>query len=255
MSPPDARINVDDVGLCSQAAISLFPLIKAGLVNSISVLIVGQGVSGVEQLLRESEIEHIGLHACWVDQERALSGPSAITDDAGLFLNRTTIMKRSILYRRSVRVALKRELDLQVEACLDRGIRITHLDSHQHMHVFPPFFDVFAETAQRLGGVAIRQPLCTKALERPVGLILNLLSTVFKRRASIRDMETYPSLGFEYGGRLSEAKLRSLVARVTRPGTEIMTHAGILDERCRQKYARWGYDWQGEYEALRAFKS
>ena len=252
MSSRQTLVNVDDVGLCSQSAKSLIPLIRSGVVQSISVLVVGEGMRGVTQLLEATSLERVGLHACWVDGERALSGVSILTDEDGYFLRRNQIVHRAFTHAALVRKALAEELDLQVQLCREQGAKITHLDSHQHLHLLPTFFEVICDVSIKLGRVPVRRPICKDIRIRPAGLVLNPMSMLFERRASHRGIETYPSWGFEYSGKLRKLELETLrkKAKLRPRDIEIMTHAGLADESCVRKYQRWNYDWAGEYDAL-----
>jgi predicted glycoside hydrolase/deacetylase ChbG (UPF0249 family) len=53
---------------------------------------------------------------------------------------------------------LAREAALQIERLLDAGISITHIDGHQHVHVFPSALPAVAETARGHGIRRMRIP-------------------------------------------------------------------------------------------------
>ena len=53
---------------------------------------------------------------------------------------------------------VKNELSAQIEKILDCGIKISHIDSHQHLHVLPKIFDLTLELANHYKIKFIRFP-------------------------------------------------------------------------------------------------
>jgi predicted glycoside hydrolase/deacetylase ChbG (UPF0249 family) len=56
-----------------------------------------------------------------------------------------------LMRRRIDLLELERELLAQVQVVRDMGVRISHLDSHQNQHLYPPYFRVFLRVLARSG--------------------------------------------------------------------------------------------------------
>lgn len=244
------RINVDDFGLCPSNAKSIGHLLSNAVVQSASLLAVGEGVDEAFFALKVGGFQSVGLHACWVAGERSLTGPSILTDGEAFFVDQWESVRRGVLWRKEYSLALVRELRAQAAMIKEEGLVISHLDSHQHQHVTPPFHSLFLEFAGDLGGVPIRIPRCRRVHRRPIGLALNVCSRILEHRAAQAGVPTYRSFGFEHSGHLHGSNLNSFLGDRRLARDELMTHACIPSKVCANRYAKWNYEWMLEYKAL-----
>jgi predicted glycoside hydrolase/deacetylase ChbG (UPF0249 family) len=151
---------------------------------------------------------------------------------------------------------VERELDAQISKVLDYGIRVSHLDSHQHIHMLPGIRKVVGELAGKYSISAIRYP---KESLRPYMLgekggmarlaqliCLNAFCTI-ARTSSIKQPGHF--FGFFYGGRLTRDRLLKIFENL-KPGStnEVMCHPGLFDHASRYKH--WNYRWLDELDAL-----
>jgi predicted glycoside hydrolase/deacetylase ChbG (UPF0249 family) len=54
--------------------------------------------------------------------------------------------------------AVEREWRAQIERLLNAGLQLTHADSHQHLHAFPPAFRIAVKLCREYGIPALRLP-------------------------------------------------------------------------------------------------
>jgi chitin disaccharide deacetylase len=151
---------------------------------------------------------------------------------------------------------VRAELDAQIRLARSRGLVVSHLDSHQHVHALPGIARVVADLAKAHGIRAVRYPL-----ERPRAYMFGALRNARRLGEHLalnavcllsplqraRHVERF--VGFHFGGRLTEKNLervlRHLPARAT---VELMCHPAEAEPEGPQ--AKWGYAGPAEREAL-----
>lgn len=155
-------------------------------------------------------------------------------------------------------VELERELEKQIARVSNSGITVSHLDSHQHLHMLPKIWKITVELAKKFNIPAIRFPK-----ERvSVGLSMLMdgariirffemlaLNCFCKSGRHMQRLRTDHFTGFLFGGELNKRNLLKVLKNLPSSGTcELMCHPGIDDPENRYKY--WGYDWVEELNAL-----
>jgi len=134
-------VNADDFGADEGRNEGIFEALQAGVVTSLSILPNGpaskEGLEGLRRLTRR-EVS-IGVHLN-LSEGQPLSKPSPklLTGEEGNFLGKA--QTHQLLMQAGnprLEMEIEREMAAQLEALLQAGVRISHLDGHQHVHVFP----------------------------------------------------------------------------------------------------------------------
>jgi predicted glycoside hydrolase/deacetylase ChbG (UPF0249 family) len=151
------------------------------------------------------------------------------------------------------------ELRAQAAALAERGLRLDHLNSHQHLHLLPGLLGLTLEVAREHGIQWIRAPRPLTAPgsadtpPRPPAerLMFALASGWARRRIARAGLPlAQGSLGFDCSGHLNAGYLLRHIA-VLPPGvTELICHPGEEGAETQRCYTSWGYCWQQEVEAL-----
>ena len=222
-------VTADDVGLHPGMTAGAIRAHREGIVTACSVVANGAAFEDAIARLRDVPSLEVGVHLALVE-ERSLTG---------LRLPRkyTTFAPRYVLRAISIR-AIERELRAQIERVLASGLRVTHLNGHQHLHLLPRIFRIVAALAGEYG-----IPYVRIVDERTFGarsLSMRVLSFLGRRaRAPFTNDHT---IGVGIAGHLHDVvPLLDAVEGVT----ELVTHPGIDVDG----YA-WGYDWNRETDAL-----
>jgi predicted glycoside hydrolase/deacetylase ChbG (UPF0249 family) len=151
---------------------------------------------------------------------------------------------------------VRRELEAQIKKVMTRGINVSHLDSHQHVHMLPEVLRTTLELAREFGISAIRFPRERVTIHtvrnpgsfaRVVQLIVMKFFCYLGRNASTQCPDHFA--GFLFSGRLCKANLKHLLDHLPASGTcELMCHPGLDDPGTQ--YSHWGYHWSDELDAL-----
>lgn len=242
-------INADDFGLCEEISTGIIRAHTQGVVTSTSVVANGRYFEQGVSLLRESGLD-AGIHLTFVDGEKPVSGPvDGLVDENGLFLQGYKQVIAKILTGRFDRQAFKRELYDQMYRLMDAGITVTHIDSHQHLHLLPNVRNIVTQLAEQFKVNWIRLPRSDVLNIWRLGM--NVLSSRLKSLMRREDLNfTDRNLGFRHGGRLNEARLLSLLKGLRSGITELMVHPGY---DATGKYG-WEYCWEDELTAVTSEK-
>ncbi len=258
---PAARqliVNADDLGLHEDINRGIERAHREGIVTSTSLSAVGQAFEeGVAVCGRCPEL-NVGVHLTLVG-ERPLTDPSelgGLVTTSGDLVEAHPALVARVLSGRITRAAVLRELEAQVQKVIGAGIRPTHLDSHQHVHLLPRVWPVVVDLARRYGIAWVRVPAFIPvaggdpgALVVGLRLGLNVLQRARRNSlGSLRSVDATPALGLS--GHLTVEGIRAGLATVPRGAiAELVTHPGVTTPALQQRYD-WGYDWTGETTAL-----
>jgi predicted glycoside hydrolase/deacetylase ChbG (UPF0249 family) len=231
----------DDYGLSEGVNRGIRDLIERGRLNATSVMVVGPAigrgeVAALKTVAAGSTRCAIGLHATLTAPFRPLTMHFRPTD-GGMFLPFANMLRASLL-RRLDREIIHAELMVQLTAFRDLfGRAPDFVDGHQHAQLFPQIRDAFLRAVQeaapgawvRQGGR--RQPLA-KRLGAPKALVLDVLSSQFRRRAEAANIPFNPAFAGAYDfsrqpdfGTLMRQFLDGLPE-----GGLVMCHPGFVDE-------------------------
>lgn len=229
MSPRLLIVTADDVGLHRGMTEGAIRAHREGIVTACSVVAGGAAFDDAVARLRDVPSLEVGVHLALVE-ERPLTGlrmPRKYTSFVPLYLLRAIGM-----------AAIERELRAQIERVLAAGLRVTHLNGHQHLHLLPRIFAVVARLAREYAIPYVRIVDDRGGSAR--SLAMSVLSRLGRRaRAPFTNERT---IGVANAGHLRDVvPLLDHVEGVT----ELVAHPGLGVHG----YG-WGYAWEEETRAL-----
>ena len=219
-------VTADDVGLDPGMTAGAIEAHRNGIVTACSIVANGAAFDDAVARLRDVPTLAVGVHLALVE-ERALTTGEPMPRDYVRFL-----------------LARKRdpepELRAQLEKVLNSGLKITHVNGHQHLHMLPRIFAIverlaveyhipYIRTVRDFGGhVPLARRLAIKALSR------------FNNKGT-----NDRTIGVANAGHLDTGTILELLDFVDGV-TELVTHPGIGVTR----YPHWRYEWERETRAL-----
>lgn len=244
-------VNADDLGLAPGINEGIFDALEAGLVSDASVLVTGAAAEHAVEGLYARGRRSAGLHLCLVDGERPAAPAVEVAPllREGRFMRRNHLFRRVTVARESVLAAIATEVEAQFERARSLGLQITHVDSHQHVHLFPGIVDIVIAACRRHRVQLVRAPVTSIRSVGSAGIAA--LSRRLRQRAPAAGVMPFPSLGFERSGRMTADAFQRYVNRARRIGAEVMVHPGRGRSHDHPAYAHWRYDWDRELQALR----
>ncbi|HYC62780.1 MAG TPA: ChbG/HpnK family deacetylase [Thermoanaerobaculia bacterium] len=223
-------VTADDVGLHPGMTEGAIRAHRDGIVTACSIVANGNAFEDAVARLRDVPSLEVGVHLTLVE-ERPLTTmrlPKKYTSFVPLYVARVISIG-----------AIERELRAQIERVLGAGLRVTHLNGHQHLHLLPRIFAVVRRLATEYGIGYIRIVDDRGGTAR--SFAMRALSAL-GRRARTEGLTNDRTIGVAAAGHLEGVvRLLEHVDGVT----ELVTHPGVGVNG----YA-WGYDWEHETRAL-----
>lgn len=226
-------INADDYGMSIDVNRAIQTGIHAGVITSVSVMVNTDASTEAIQFLKSHPQVKVGLHANFTDAARPRSG---------LFLGRVkTII--NLLTKKKVRQAAFKELERQYQILNQSGLVVSHLDSHEHIHLLFPVYEYFIKFAQSKKISLVRH--CHLSINS-IRLILNSVQNSFKGLsivimylinylANIKYFITYTHPGYIWDiswlKECNKPNLSRSFANLPYGRTEIICHAATLPFR------------------------
>jgi chitin disaccharide deacetylase len=231
----------DDYGLSEGVNRGIRDLIERGRLNATSVMVVGPAigrdeVAALKTVAAGSKRCAIGLHATLTAPFRPLTMHFRPTD-GGMFLPFANMLRAGLLRRLDPEI-IHAELTVQLTAFRELfGRAPDFVDGHQHAQLFPQIRDAFLCAVQEAApGAWVRQggrrlPLAQR-LGAPKALVLDVLSSQFRKRASAANIAFNPAFAGAYDfSRQPDfgALMRQFLDDLPEGGL-VMCHPGFVDE-------------------------
>lgn len=252
-------VNADDFGRHALINRAVAEGVERGILRSATLMPGGKAFDGaVETALTHPELG-VGVHFTLVNGFPVLPPeeiPSLVTEKGVFYDDYIHFVKRFLAGR--IRMEeVRRELAAQAEKMAKTGLSLTHVDSHQHMHVLPGIFDAALDAAESVHIDAVRIPKAplfeasSGSLGQLVGRLgLFTLAEAAERRAKIRGFRTPDHFaGIVAGEAVSEAHFRHIIETLKPGATEVMMHPGA-DTAALKKACQWEHDFEAERDAI-----
>lgn len=221
-------VNADDAGIDPARNRGILEAARRGVVRSASVLV---GFPAAAALAREAAgALGLGLHLNLTEGTPLVAGHRTLAGADGRFHGKRELWRRARAGALDLREA-GREIEAQWEALRRLAGEPTHLDGHNHVHLFP---GVAEAVAAAIGaGTWVRRPMPRPGrlpedlyadLEEGLGRLSARVGAIWGRRFRHVDRFVGPDLPEGYGS----ADLVGVLAG--EHGTvEVMTHPGATD--------------------------
>lgn len=260
-------VNADDFGLHTQINNGIIKGYREGFITSTSIMPSAPAYKEAVALARENHGLGIGIHLTLVGGVSPVLPRNRVTsllDAEGVFLpDYGAFAKR--YYSGGIKSSeLESELRAQIERVLESGLNITHLDSHQHLHVLPGVNRLVLKLGCEYNIRRMRIPyepyLFKGGFEAGMVRIIGKCGLSFC--ASLASMGAKDSgivhpdyfFGMLAGGNLNEELVGNILCSLPDGTSEIMTHPGM--NKCElDKHFNWNYHWEEELQAFLSEKN
>lgn len=247
---PRLIVNADDFGYFAGVSAGILQAASAGIVKATGVLVNGEAFPETVAALRAHPELDVGVHLN-VTHGSPLTEVFASRRNSSRLPDKSTLVVQMLTGRLPAAV-VESEWRAQIGRCLDAGLRIRFLNSHEHVHMLPPLYPIIVKLAREFGISNVRYT--SGALEPAQGgaALLGTLALKILSRNMVPQPGTPGLLGLSASGRINMAYLRRILPRL-RPGNvyELMCHPGQDDPatQAHPKLRRY-HDWRGELQCL-----
>jgi predicted glycoside hydrolase/deacetylase ChbG (UPF0249 family) len=270
-------VNADDFGLTAGVNRAILELHRAGVLTSATLMARAAATDEAIQMALSAPSLGVGCHVVLVDGEPVLSPlkeiPHLANPSDGRFrpsligflnwLSRDSD-RRWPFRGRAIR-EIEAEASAQIALLQSRGLRLTHIDTHKHTHMFPAVLRPVLRAARAAGIRAVRNPfepawsLCATRdapwIRRTEVRLLRLLEPAFRRIVAEEGFTTTDGiLGVLATGTLDPLSTSSLLRNVPTGTWELMTHPGYNDADLARVRTRLRGSREVERESLLALQ-
>lgn len=252
--PANLIINADDYGYFRCVSKGIIDLAQKGRVTATGVMANSPAFPEQAAMLKPLVQLDVGTHL-------NLSYGTPLTDRMReqlphgneVFPGKSR-MAMHILRRKIDLAAVEAEWRAQILRCLEAGLTIRFLNSHEHIHMLPPLYRIATLLAEEFSIAHLRHtrpewpgPLAAGPFIRNAAI--GLLGSVTGRTGT-RDAPRF--IGIAQSGRISLDYLGTLLPKL-KPGKayELMCHPGHFDpDEIRDPALLDYHQWEQEYSAL-----
>lgn len=240
-------VHADDLGLTTSFNRGIREAHQGGFLTSTSIRTNGAAFDeAVAEVLPECPELGVGVHLNVVEGRSELPAgarsPRVCDAHGGFRASFSSLMKAYLARDKATFDEVRAHYRSQIEMVLARGVRIDHLNSHQHSHAVPGVFSVVCELAAEYDIPFVRLPRERFSLGEglafhlgawfPINvakhLVLNTLAfrnDSIAKRAGIRTNDLF--VGILYTGHVTEGTLRNglrVLSSVRSAVAEILVH-------------------------------
>jgi chitin disaccharide deacetylase len=267
-------VNADDFGLTSGVNRAIVELHAAGVLTSATLMARAAATDEAIEIAKATPSLGVGCHVVLVDGEPILSAATeipAISDGRKRFARKLGVFLANI-HTQSAPARAERQIEMearaQIELLLSRGLRLTHIDTHKHTHMFPRVLRPVLRAAGSCGIRAVRNPFepawsvrstPSAPLTRRLQVrLLRLLERRFRRIVAEEGfVTTEGAIGVLATGTLDAKSVEGLVRSMPQDGKiyELVTHPGYNDADLARVSTRLRQSRETERQALLGLRS
>jgi predicted glycoside hydrolase/deacetylase ChbG (UPF0249 family) len=272
---PRLIVNADDFGLTRGVNRAIMELHQAGVLTSTTLMANAAASDDAIQLALANPALGVGCHIVLVDGAPVLS-PSEIpslTRGSGTTF-RTSIGRfvrdlygpgKTASSCSALAAEIEAEVTAQIRLLQSRGLRLTHVDTHKHTHMFPAVLLPVLRAARACGITRIRNPFDSawsrrKAAGVPwlrrvqVAALSRLEAQVLRIIAEHGFITTDGTISVMITGSLNAESLRRTLAGMPEGTWELVTHPGYHDANLDAVRTRLKASRDVERQALNTLK-
>ena len=256
-------VNADDFGIHPAVNRAVKRAYESGILTSASLMAGGVAFDEAVEIARSLPGLGIGIHLTLVgglpsvlSQEEV---PTLTWDGGHLAGDYSELIRRDM--KGCIRAEeVYKEWDAQIRKVLSTGLTVTHIDGHQHMHMWNHFFPITLTLAKKYHIPAMRVPdenLLFGLGFSPKGMLRfaakNGLSLIARNHRKMLKEECFHTndhfWGMMYGGHFYENRMLHILDHIEEGVTEFMCHPSA-DTKAMENTFHWGYEGEEELKSL-----
>ncbi len=261
-------INGDDFGLTPGVNAGMLDAHREGILTSVSLFATAPAVDEAIAIAHRTPSLGVGCHLTLVDGTPTLpaSEVRSLLDTDGRFRPTWGTFITACLRGRVSLDEVRRELTAQIRKLQAAGIPLTHLDSHKHVHTWPPIFRIVAELAAEHHVPTVRVPYESPwtgpvpAQLRETDIARQAFENLALRPWTRTDARVLAShgraarafFGRVHTGRVDHDVLLRIIDRLPDGVSELMMHPGYQDEALGRVRTRLRREREDEVALLRS---
>ncbi|MBQ7705348.1 MAG: ChbG/HpnK family deacetylase, partial [Selenomonadaceae bacterium] len=251
--------NSDDFGRHKLINLAVEKAFRKGCLRSATIMTGARFFEHALEVVKRNPEMGVGIHFTLANGFPVLPPseiPSLVTP-AGYFHANYVEFLKLYLKGKIKRAEIQAELAAQLLKARRAGLKLTHFDSHQHLHHFPGIIGIALKVA-KAGKLPAMRVADTKIFDGSIDNVgqligrigLGSLSKFAAHSAHTKNILTPDHFsGIVAGESVTEKFLAKLIKNLEEGTTEVMLHPGTNNE-ILQKYCDWQHDFEAELNAV-----
>ena len=226
-------VTADDFGYSRHVNKAVIRCFREGIATSTSLIAnTGYFYESVK-LLKKSRNLEIGIHVN-LTEFKPLAKTKRLTDKDGHFYDKNLW---HLGYCNAVdKKELENEIEMQILKALSSGLKIMHINGHNHVHIFPNVIDAVVKLAKKYGIGCVRVPNDSghsgNTVEHGIKRIMDRLSKTAKIKILKNRLKTTDAF---YGALnihdMDLNRLSEILKSIKHGTSELMVHPAYADEK------------------------
>lgn len=254
-------VNADDFGIHPAVNEAVSKAYRDGILTSTSLMAGGDYFDEAVSAAKSLAGIGIGVHLTIVGSVKTVLPPSevpSLTWENGLLCkNYIDLIKRDLKGLINAEEVYS-EWDAQIRKVLDTGLPVTHIDGHQHMHMWNHFFPITLALAKKYHIGCMRVPdenlffgfSVKNAFRFAAKGGLSVMARMHRKELFRQGIFCNDHFwGMLYGGNLNKKRLQKIIQHLGDGVNEIMCHPSA-DQEAMEKKFHWGYQGEKELQGL-----
>jgi hopanoid biosynthesis associated protein HpnK len=237
-------VNADDFGLTSGVNRAIIEGNQSGIVTSATLMANAKDSDDAIELAKAQPSLKTGCHIVLIDGFPLAANLPSLTENSQHFRNSLKQFAVAAIRRQIAAEEVQREVEAQINKIQSRGIKLTHVDSHKHTHMFPHILRPLLRAAKARGIRAVRNPFEPLRCW-PAGMVLGapglwlrsagvmafqLFAGEFRRALKAEGMvSTDGTVGIAVTGMLDQQRLLRILEALPDGTWELVCHPGYSD--------------------------
>jgi predicted glycoside hydrolase/deacetylase ChbG (UPF0249 family) len=240
-------VNADDFGMSHEINEGIKRGVQAGIITSVSVMVNMPFYDEAVKFLKKHPEVSVGLHFNITEGSPILKPKTlgSLLREDNSFFHWSSLIAKFVLGK-VMADEIKQELEHQYQKLKKTGLKISHIDSHHHMHLYPRIFRVLVSFAHERGVSALRSRKFSlwsltngikkgPTIKQCVILALCFLDNFLARNSQdLYDINSIYDINWDKN--LTEKKLLNILDHLPNGITEIICHPAVLSRDGNRRF-------------------
>jgi predicted glycoside hydrolase/deacetylase ChbG (UPF0249 family) len=148
--PLNVIANADDFGSAISVNKAILYCYEQKLINSSSLMVNTVAFDEAVEIIQQfSSVTNVGVHINLAEGKPLTNFTERTYLDGNGNFDFVKVNKKFNILNKQQKASFANEIHAQIDRALSNNIRLTHMDSHCHLHTLPGFHGLFIEAAKK----------------------------------------------------------------------------------------------------------
>lgn len=225
-------VTADDFGYSRYVNKAIIKCFRKGVVTSTSLIVNTKYFNESIKILKQNKNLDAGIHVN-LTEFTSLTNPKTLIGKNGNFIDKNKWF--SGYYKYINKNEVEKELESQIVKSLSSGLKITHINGHNHIHIFPKVLDIVIKLAKKYNIKYVRIPHEISHTKYPKQNGINSLICKFSKNAKTKIIKNRLKTTDTFHGILNMHdmdfdKMSVILKSIEKRTNELMVHPAHIDK-------------------------